>query len=393
MQVLPTLFDRAKVSRLRSLRARPWRTPAFLLPAHTRTTPHLRSTGEVASAGPGPRGGPRLCESLPAPPPLGRQGPEGRRAAGAGAGCADGKAQWLVQVPHSGTGAADEHPRLLGIEGMAGGGDERALKAWVGDQLIGLLGFSQPAVEAFVLGLGRKHAAAASLADALASQGGLPATPTTRSFAEQLLARMPRPAAGRGAGGSSYVAEERAAAAAARANTRYGLMTEASDAELLQGRQEEERRAAEKKEAERAERKRQKQLRKKRAGDDEGEEEEDAVGAKRGAGAGGGEEAGGLRPAGQQHRKRAKWEEEEAADDAVAAAERAAEAAREADRAEKEAFEERLRARDDAKTSNVAEPKLTAAEAAAAARRALGPDEVRTERGRVGGGRGERERK
>ena len=69
------------------------------------------------------------------------------------------------------------------------------------------------------------HGSSASLP----AQGGLPDLSTTRNFAEDLLARIPR-TSGQSAGASTYVQQERAKAALASRNRGYALL-EASDEE------------------------------------------------------------------------------------------------------------------------------------------------------------------
>lgn len=68
---------------------------------------------------------------------------------------------------------------------------EKEIKSWVGDQLHGLLGYSDGVVAAFIVTTAKKHTNASSLAQALQKQG-LPVGPRTQQFAEELLGRLPR---------------------------------------------------------------------------------------------------------------------------------------------------------------------------------------------------------
>ncbi|KAK9845793.1 hypothetical protein WJX81_002540 [Elliptochloris bilobata] len=219
---------------------------------------------------------------------------------------------------------------------------DRNLDVWISDQLYALLGLSEDAVVTFVKALARKATSASALASQLQGQG-LPRSSETLRFAEELLARTPRA----GAASNAYRERERQAAALVRQNASYALLSDdEDDAAPVHAAP---TTAPVPKPA------KQKKLRKAKAGllaEEEGDE-------------------GGAR---LPKRRRRAWEEPEEGEEegADAEAERAAaavEAAREADLRERVEFEERLRARDEAKTRKIAEAKLSKEEVAEMERR------------------------
>lgn len=159
-----------------------------------------------------------------------------------------------------------------------------------------------------------------------------------------------------------YQKAEREAAALARKQRGYGLLL--PDAEEVAA----ERAAAERAAAEAAAaasaaaaapKDKRAHLRRREGEDDE--EDAEAVAARK-------------RARGDPGAGRQRWAAAEADADATAAAQ--AEAARDADRAEKEAFEERLRARDEAKTVKLVDPKMSKQAEAEALRRRLADTEA-----------------
>ncbi|KAK9803173.1 hypothetical protein WJX72_009006 [[Myrmecia] bisecta] len=229
---------------------------------------------------------------------------------------------------------------------------DRNLEHWVSDQLHSLVGLSDGAMVSFVLALARKAPSAAGLVKTLRSQGDLPDTAATTRFAEDLLARLPRAGAAR----SAYRQQEQSAAAFVRQNASYALLSDDEDdfdvpppapttAPVAKA----------------SKSKRDKLRKTKVIDDDTGEETTLQLGK----------------------RRRRAWEEEDSDDEEAAAqrraraAEEAAEEARLQDQREKEEFEERLRAKDDAKTRKLAEARLSKEELADMERRKYNTEEER----------------
>eukprot|EP00884_Botryococcus_braunii_P008381 jgi/Botrbrau1/17544/Bobra.0864s0003.1 len=205
---------------------------------------------------------------------------------------------------------------------------DRNLEKWVTDELYGLLGFTESALASYVVSLGRKATSAAVLARQLETQG-LPASQDTHRFAEQLIAWMPKASKGP----SAYQERERKAAAFARANQNYSMLSDSEDelaepppapttAPLKSSKE--------------------KNLRRSKCPfvrvQGEGRDEEDGT-------------TGLL----SHKRRKRKWEED--LDDG--GGELDEEEERERDQREKQEFEERLKARDEAKTRKIAEAKLS----------------------------------
>ncbi|CAD7699242.1 unnamed protein product [Ostreobium quekettii] len=195
------------------------------------------------------------------------------------------------------------------------------VKAWVSDRLHDLLGYSESSVAGFIVAVAKKAAGPDELAASLRQQG-LPATPGTAQFAQELIARLPR----RAAAEPAQRARDRAAEQFARSNARYALLEDDGDDGEAQATA-----AAAAKERSRGGKK---NLRQRAKG---GDYEDDDTKVR------------------ERKRPRRSWEEEEEEGGQE-------EKAREKDREEKEAFEARLEARDKAQTRNVAEPKMSKAE-------------------------------
>ena len=228
--------------------------------------------------------------------------------------------------------------------------DERALKSWVSDKLHDILGFAEGALASYVIALGKKASDAGSLASQLASQG-LPDDGTTRSFAAELMSRVPRA----GGGPSAYKRDEREAADVAARNRSYAMLDDEEDDHVPAPA------AKEKGGSSKDEKRRERRLRK--AGGDDSDEDEEAIAARKRA----------RETTGRGRR----WEEGEGGDeeDEEAREQRLREEEMERDLKEKEEFEERLRRRDDEKTRKLTERKLTLEEQMELERRGLNKTE------------------
>ncbi|XP_057952241.1 pre-mRNA-splicing factor ATP-dependent RNA helicase DEAH1-like isoform X2 [Malania oleifera] len=98
-------------------------------------------------------------------------------------------------------------------------GSESNLKIWVSDKLMSLLGYSQPTVVQYIIGLSKQ---ASSPVDVLGKleDFGLPISSETRTFAEEIFAKVPRKAPGL----NLYQKQEREAAMLARKQKSYALL-------------------------------------------------------------------------------------------------------------------------------------------------------------------------
>ncbi|XP_058195570.1 pre-mRNA-splicing factor ATP-dependent RNA helicase DEAH1 [Rhododendron vialii] len=97
------------------------------------------------------------------------------------------------------------------------------LKAWVSDKLISLLGYSQPTVVQYVIGLSKTTSSPSDFVGKLVDIG-LSASNETRAFAEEIYGKVPRKASGINA----YQKQEREAALLVRKQKTYSLL-EADD--------------------------------------------------------------------------------------------------------------------------------------------------------------------
>ncbi|KAG2437125.1 hypothetical protein HYH02_011381 [Chlamydomonas schloesseri] len=285
---------------------------------------------------------------------------------------------------------------------MADAVAEREVRSWVQDKLHGLLGFADANVAAFLLSLARRHTSADSLFTDLKRSASMPNTPEVQAFAAELLRRVPRRNAGGGGGAGGASAAQKQARELVRKSMTYGLLEGDEDEEEQQQQQQEKREPAkaagpgpgstggggkaqpgtgnggdgaaaagragspgpggaaagggkqirssrrvqfaeaeDERERERdRDRERERGGRSGRGGSADGDEDDDTV----------------VR---QAKRPKRKWEEDEERDaeeeDAAAREERLKEEARNRDQAEKQEFEERLRAKDEAKTKKLAE--------------------------------------
>ncbi|XAR49995.1 RNA helicase [Bertholletia excelsa] len=93
------------------------------------------------------------------------------------------------------------------------------LKTWVSDKLMSLLGYSQPTVVQYVIGLSKTASSPSDFVGKLVDFG-LSATNETRAFAEEIFAKVPR----RASGISLYRKQEREAAMLVRKQRTYTLL-------------------------------------------------------------------------------------------------------------------------------------------------------------------------
>lgn len=204
-----------------------------------------------------------------------------------------------------------------------------SLKLWVRDQLQNLVGYSHAAIVTFVTALAKDATSPAALAARL-EEGGLPATAGTKSFAEELIGRLPRAQTGP----SRYKEEQKAAAAYAKKQQEYALLDADDDDEDGPGAsgaaEEEAAAAAPPPPASGHEARRKRRLRRKAGDEDAGEGDETVV----------------VRPS--RHDKRRPGSEDEDPEEAERERER------ERDAREREEFETRLRERDEASTRRLA---------------------------------------
>ncbi|CAN6452456.1 unnamed protein product [Victoria cruziana] len=98
-------------------------------------------------------------------------------------------------------------------------GDDAQLRTWVSEKLFSLLGYSQPAVVTFVLGISKRSTSPTDVVQKLIENGFSSSTETQR-FAEEIYSRVPHKAAGL----SSYQKAEKEAALFARKQMEYTLL-------------------------------------------------------------------------------------------------------------------------------------------------------------------------
>ncbi|XP_020209925.1 pre-mRNA-splicing factor ATP-dependent RNA helicase DEAH1, partial [Cajanus cajan] len=97
-------------------------------------------------------------------------------------------------------------------------GSHDNLKTWVSDKLMSLLGYSQPTVVQYMIGLSKQATSPADLAGKLV-EFGISST-DTRSFAEEIFSRVPRKSTGL----NQYQKQEREAAMLARKQKTYTIL-------------------------------------------------------------------------------------------------------------------------------------------------------------------------
>ncbi|KAJ8752726.1 hypothetical protein K2173_007036 [Erythroxylum novogranatense] len=98
--------------------------------------------------------------------------------------------------------------------------DDGNLKRWVSDQLISLLGYSQPTVIQYVISLSKQAKSPADLVGKLKENCDFSASAETHSFAEDIFTRVPR----KTSAVNLYVQQEREAAIYARKQKTYALL-------------------------------------------------------------------------------------------------------------------------------------------------------------------------
>ncbi|XP_057814918.2 pre-mRNA-splicing factor ATP-dependent RNA helicase DEAH1 isoform X2 [Cryptomeria japonica] len=200
--------------------------------------------------------------------------------------------------------------------------DEKQLQVWVSDQLHTLLGYTQPAVVSFIIGLAKKSSSAGDLASRLLEYG-LPSSSKTKSLADELYIKVPRKTGGLNA----YQQAEKEAAAFVRKQKDYALLdADDEDDEVATGIS----RVQSKKDS------RQKHLRRKREVN-ESDEDDEAV----------------VRLTKSRRHGRSLSDEDDEDEEAKK------EAAREQDQQERFELERRLREKDEAATKKFMEPKLS----------------------------------
>ncbi|KAF3438116.1 hypothetical protein FNV43_RR20872 [Rhamnella rubrinervis] len=98
-------------------------------------------------------------------------------------------------------------------------GSESGLKTWVSDKLMSLLGYSQPAVVQYVIGISKQATSPADMVSKL-EEVGLSSSGETRAFAEEMFSRVPRKAATV----NLYQKQEREAAMLVRKQKDYSIL-------------------------------------------------------------------------------------------------------------------------------------------------------------------------
>ncbi|XP_008453258.1 pre-mRNA-splicing factor ATP-dependent RNA helicase DEAH1 [Cucumis melo] len=100
-------------------------------------------------------------------------------------------------------------------------GGENDLKTWVSDQLMSLLGFSQPTIVQYMIGLSKQATSPADVVNKLVIDFSLPSSGETLAFAEGIFSRVPRK---QSSGLNLYQKQEREAAMLARKQKTYALL-------------------------------------------------------------------------------------------------------------------------------------------------------------------------
>lgn len=98
-------------------------------------------------------------------------------------------------------------------------GSDHNLKTWVSDKLMSLVGFSQPTVVQYVIGLSKQAMSPADVQTKL-EEFGCSSSTETRTFAQELFARVPRKAAGL----NLYQKQEREAALLVKKQKTYTIL-------------------------------------------------------------------------------------------------------------------------------------------------------------------------
>ncbi|KAJ7978712.1 ATP-dependent RNA helicase [Quillaja saponaria] len=98
-------------------------------------------------------------------------------------------------------------------------GSESSLKTWVSDKLMSLLGYSQPTVVQYIIGLSKQATSSSDVVGKLVELG-LSSSGETRAFAEEIFTRVPRQSPGL----NLYQKQEMEAALLARKQKTYSLL-------------------------------------------------------------------------------------------------------------------------------------------------------------------------
>ncbi|KAE8124420.1 hypothetical protein FH972_019308 [Carpinus fangiana] len=98
-------------------------------------------------------------------------------------------------------------------------GSENNLKTWVSDKLMSLLGYSQPTVVQYIIGLAKQATSPADVEGKMV-EFGLSSSTETRAFAAEIFSRVPRKASGE----NHYQKQEREAALLARKQKTYAIL-------------------------------------------------------------------------------------------------------------------------------------------------------------------------
>ncbi|KAH9778054.1 RNA helicase [Citrus sinensis] len=226
-------------------------------------------------------------------------------------------------------------------------GSDHNLKTWVSDKLMSLVGFSQPTVVQYVIGLSKQAVSAADVQTKL-EEFGCSSSTETRTFAQELFARVPRKAAGL----NLYQKQEREAALLVKKQKTYTILDADDDADDNGGTAIVDDRPSVASES-RKSTKEKKRFRKKTGVEDDDDDEGIAR----------------VEQEGRQVKRRTSKDIDDGSD---------SEEERLRDQREKEQLEQHLRDRDAAATRKLTEPKLTRMEEEEAIRRsnALEKDDI-----------------
>ncbi|KAG5032237.1 hypothetical protein JHK85_016219 [Glycine max] len=104
-------------------------------------------------------------------------------------------------------------------------GSDDNLKTWVSDKLMSLLGYSQPTVVQYMIGLSKQATSPADLVGKLVEFGI--SSMDTHAFAEEIYSRVPR----RSSGINQYQKQEREAAMLARKQKTYSILKADDDSD------------------------------------------------------------------------------------------------------------------------------------------------------------------
>ncbi|KAL5752131.1 hypothetical protein ACOSQ2_022638 [Xanthoceras sorbifolium] len=109
-------------------------------------------------------------------------------------------------------------------------GSENSLKTWVSDKLMSLLGYSQPTVVQYIIGMTKQAVSATDVFGKL-EEFGFPSSTETHLFSQEIFARVPRKASGV----NLYQQREREAAMLVRKQKSYTILDADDDANEIDG--------------------------------------------------------------------------------------------------------------------------------------------------------------